>query len=170
MTRRRIIWVSVAASLMGVGKADEPTETKASHEFGFILSRYNHLLLTADNAGYRLCLVQNTHEGELMRNSFSGFALLSESVPMVFESRHEEDAESFVRLTVQKQTGLGERNNHHVNYGQWEMTVTGKGFRFETLKNRLLEERASPFWAPADSLVFRGGLAREMFDEDSLHR
>lgn len=169
-TRRKAMWTLATASLISRIKAKASTAPQDPREFGLILSRYNDLLLTADNAGYRLCLVQNTHEGELKRTSFSGFVLQDELAPLVFESRYEEEAESFVRLTLQKQFELGERNNHRVNYGEWAMTVTGKGFRFDELKKMLLEERASPFWTPEDSLVFRGKPAREMFDEDSLHR
>jgi hypothetical protein len=151
-------------------------EAAAVREFSFILARFYYLLLTTDNAGYRLCVVSDDKDGEVMRTSFSGFKLKSETKDHVtFESRYEpsySDAKPrFISLDLQYDKDPGERTNRNINYGHWEMTIRGNGERYERLKKYLLENRIDELWTPRDSMKFRGATTAEHeWDADFLHR
>ena len=148
---------------------------KAAREFSFYLARFNYLLLTTDNQGYRLCLVQDSKEAEIMRTSFTGFQMRANEPEYVgyewkpdcdFPERQEES----IKLDLRHEKEPGERNNHDINCGLWKMTVTGQGTRFEQLKALLIQNRVEVFWDTKDALIFRGTTAAESWDDAFLRR
>ncbi len=149
----------------------------AVREFAFYLARFQYLLLTTDNAGYRLCLVHDDKPGEIMRTSFSGFTLASQSpTTLKFDSRYDypysDEKAHFITLELLHQEDPGPHNNRSINNGDWLMTLTGHGYRFDVLRKHLLDCRVSELWTPKDSLVFRGSIATDQFGDgaDYLHR
>ncbi len=175
MTRRKAAFLMMGGgvSLNLLAESSVAADGKPVREFVFILSRFNCLLLTTDNAGYRLCLVEDDRPGELMRTSFSGFSLLKESeTSLLFAARYEdpfsEDELPFISLELHKDNDRGERSNRNINYGEWVMRISGRGFRFEEVRQMLIERRVSVLWTPEDPMVFRGEIASDQFGDETL--
>lgn len=177
MKRREVIFAAIAPVLAGMPSSPvRAEETKKPREFVFNLARFNRLLLTTDNAGYRLCVVEDSKQGEVMRTSFSEFTLKKQSAKVLsFDWRFDQDDGAsgeqvdFIALKVHLAKDPGVRSNRDINYGPWVLTVSGQGYRFDELKEFLISSRISELWTPEDSLVFRGNLAGVGYD-DFLHR
>ena len=150
--------------------AAEAPAKKDAREFAFRLARFNYLFLTTDDKGYRLFLVQDSKEYEIMRTSFSDFQMkLNEVEHVLYEWKLEGEDES-IALDLRREKEPGERYNRSINYGYWKMNVTGKGTRFEQLKAMLLQHRVNVYWDAEDSLDFRGSTAAEDWKDAYLHR
>lgn len=176
MTRRQAL-LSAAIPSFAASQLSAAATPSSVREFAFYLARFQYLLLTTDNAGYRLCLVHDDKPGEMMRTSFSGFTLASQSpTSLKFDSRYDypysDEKPHFISLEVSQQADPGPHNNRSINNGDWLMTVSGHGYRFDALRKQLLGVRISELWTPADSLAFRGSIATDQFGDgsDFLHR
>jgi hypothetical protein len=175
MTRRIAIIGATALSIARSSTADPVIKVR---EFVFFLTRMNSLILTRDNAGYRLCLIQEDKVGEIMRTSFSGFLQTKDTeVALSFEQHYEDpfsdEKSQFISLAVKHEVDPGTRNNRSLNNGDWLLSISGHGTRFNTLKTFLVQHRVAELWKPPDSMSFRGSIVTDEFGEDTdayIHR
>ncbi len=113
---------------------------------------------------YFLELHDDTQYTEVATTTFSDFrpsGVTSDGMTLLSSyGNFDEDAPpenpEFVKMVLRRTNSKGEGNNREVNYGEWMLTLTGKGDKNDIITRYIVGAREPAFWGSTDAMVFRG--------------